>query len=371
MAMGTEGVGPRYDDPYHYARRGSMAWATPQHSRSEVDRAGNVFAERESGDPESALQIIGNWRASHAFPLNTFQMGMRTRCRSVDPAAIVAQRVKRLSSIRSKLERQATMQLSQMQDIGGCRAVLTDVAGAQQVRDLCLSSRFKHRLYKLDDYIDHPKSSGYRSIHLVYRYVSDRSDTYNGLLIEVQVRSKLQHAWATAVETVGTFLEQSLKASQGSEEWLSFFRLMGSAMAASEGCSPVPGTPSGLELLSELREHATRLDVVAKLTTYQQTIGLLNVPELRNAKYFLLELLPGEGVVRVQAFQERDLDRASDRYLEVERSLTGAGSEAVLVSVDSIDALQRAFPNYFLDTRVFLDALKATIAETGSGKAGA
>jgi len=48
-----------------------MAWATPQHSRSEVDRAGRVLSGREAGDLDNALAIIGNWRTSHGFPLNT------------------------------------------------------------------------------------------------------------------------------------------------------------------------------------------------------------------------------------------------------------------------------------------------------------
>jgi hypothetical protein len=343
--------------------RSAMAWATPQYSRSEVDRAGRILAGREAGDLDGALAVIGNWRTAHGFPLNTFQMGMRTRCRQPDPSAIVAQRIKRLSSIKAKLERQATMQLSQMQDIGGCRAVLKDVETAKQVRDLCLASHFKHRLAKEDNYIDCPKTSGYRGIHLVYRYVSDRKDTYKGLLIEVQIRSQLQHAWATAVETVGTFLQQSLKASQGSDEWLRFFVLMSSAMAAREGCPPVPGAPgSASELLAELRERANSLDVASRLSAYHSTIPLLDVPQVKGAKYFLIELRPGDHSVSVLAFPERELPQASDKYLEVERNLSGPGAEAVLVSVDSIDALRRAYPNYFLDTRVFITAMNEAIS---------
>lgn len=77
----------------------------------------------------------------------------------------------------------------------------------------------KHELEAVDDYIADPRSSGYRGTHLIYRYFSDRVETYNGLRVEVQLRSHLQHAWATAVETVGTFLKQALKASQGHEQW--------------------------------------------------------------------------------------------------------------------------------------------------------
>jgi len=37
-----------------------------------------------------------------------------------------------------------------------------------------------------------------------------------------------------------------------------------------------------------------------------------------------------------------------------ERVQKNSGTDAVLVSVDSVIALQRAYPNYFADTRVFL-----------------
>lgn len=339
-----------------------MTWARPGYTKSVVDRAGRVLVGREIGDLDQALQVIGNWRASHSFPLNTMQMGLRDRALQVDPAALVAQRIKRLSSITFKLQRQPTMQLSQIQDIGGCRGVLSDVEVVKDVRDRFLASRIKHRLVKENNYIDCPKASGYRGVHLVYRYFSDRSKTYNGLLIEVQVRSQFQHAWATAVETVGTFLDQSLKASQGSEEWLAFFVLMSSAIAVREGCPPVPGSPSSArQLIKELRAAAKKLDVEKKLTAYHATIPLLRLPEVRGSKYFLLELRPSSGQVNVTSFKERELESANERYLAVERQLTAPGDEAVLVSVDSIDSLRRAYPNYFLDTRVFIDAMNEAI----------
>ncbi len=66
-------------------------------------------------------------------------------------------------------------------------------------------------LAQKDDYIEHPKESGYHGIHLIYQYRSDKRTDNNSLKIEVQLRSQLQHAWATAVETVGTFVQQALK----------------------------------------------------------------------------------------------------------------------------------------------------------------
>jgi len=342
-----------------------MTWATPQYSRSQVNRAGDVLIAdlRSPNDEDWALQVINNWRASHSFPLNTFQMGLRTRARQVDSSALIAQRVKRLSSIEYKLRIQPGMRLSRMQDIGGCRAVVADVPAVRNLRDLYVKSHLKHRLVKEDDYISEPKRSGYRSVHRVYRYVSDRSATYNTLQIEVQMRSQLQHAWATAVETVGTFLQQSLKASQGSDEWLRFFTLMGSAVARLENTTLVPDTPtSRSELIRDLKHYITCLDVHGKLSAYSATIRTLEKPEVRGAHYFLLDLRPSEGTVTINTFARNELQVATAQYLETERQLTGPGSEAVLVSVESLGLLRRAYPNYFLDTGVFLDTVKRAVA---------
>jgi hypothetical protein len=256
------------------------------------------------------------------------------------------------------------MQLSQMQDIGGCRAVLSDVKGVYELRELYEnSSRIRHQLTREDDYIAQPKPSGYRSVHRIYRYVSDKKGTYNGLRIEMQIRSRLQHAWATAVETVGTFLEQALKASQGQKEWLDFFILMGSAVAIRENTPLVPGTPtSETELVSQLKQHATKLEVEKRLGAYQETLRMVTMVEMPEAKYFLVELRPRLGSIKVGAYREKDLTRATEDYLKVEQTLDEPGSEAVLVSVESLDTLRRAYPNYFLDTRIFLEILKELIS---------
>lgn len=82
-----------------------MAWAKLQHDRSEVDAAGRMLAKLTFPvtDVEglNALSTINNWRASHAYPLNTFQLTLRRKARKIERDAIVAQRAKRLESIHA------------------------------------------------------------------------------------------------------------------------------------------------------------------------------------------------------------------------------------------------------------------------------
>jgi hypothetical protein len=67
-----------------------------------------------------ALAIINNWRSSHRYPLNGIQVNLRKITTKLDSDPTVAQRIKRLPSIRHKLERFHGMDLARMQDIGGC-----------------------------------------------------------------------------------------------------------------------------------------------------------------------------------------------------------------------------------------------------------
>src|SRR5260221_9633788 len=163
------------------------------------------------------------------------------------------------------------MNMAQIQDIGGCRAIMRDVTQVNALVDIYKheSRGIKHKLAKEQDYILNPKTSGYRGIHLIYKYRSEKVNTYDDMRVEIQVRTLLQHAWATAVETVGTFIKQSLKSSQGEEDWLRFFALMSSAMAIEEGKPIVPGTPDDFNKLRlEIIALATSLDVVGHLTTF-------------------------------------------------------------------------------------------------------
>jgi ppGpp synthetase/RelA/SpoT-type nucleotidyltranferase len=86
-----------------------------------------------------------------------------------------------------------------MQDIGGCRAVVGTLAEVAALRQQYMRSKSRHVLLREDDYIVSPKPSGYRSLHLIFRFRSLGYAQYNYLLFEVQLRTAFQHAWATAV----------------------------------------------------------------------------------------------------------------------------------------------------------------------------
>lgn len=336
----------------------------PEFSRTDVNKAGMTFIDQDADETakEQALNIINNWRVSHNFPLNTFQWRLRSVSKKINPDCLVAQRIKRLVSIKLKLQLQSDMKLSQMQDIGGCRAIMKDISELDQLVNVYKheSRGIKHKLHKEQDYITEPKISGYRGVHLIYKYNSDKSTDYKDMRIEIQIRTLMQHAWATAVETVGTFINMPLKSSLGDDGWLRFFALMGSAMAISEGKPIVPNTTENIiDLRKEITFLSNKLEVEKHLATFRESIQVLSSGRRTNdAYYYLLELDPEAGRVIIKSYSQNQLKTASSDYLTLEKRITDGKRDAVLVSADSIESLRLAYPNYYLDTDIFLKQLK-------------
>lgn len=346
-----------------------MTFPVPKYTRNQVNKAGEYLRSIQTDEKEIDFQIyrwaytvLSNWRVSHSYPINTFNSTLRKKLKTVDPDALVAQRLKRTPSILHKLERFPKMQLSRMQDIGGLRAIVGSVKELEAIHKIYKTSRFSHELVSEYDYVTSPKTSGYRSIHLVYRYKNAKQEIYDGIQIELQFRTKLQHTWATAVETAGTFLEQPLKSSEGSDDWLNFFALAGSAFSYLEGLKPVPGFEhlGRQETFLATIAEAERLDIKNTLLGYSNALKAIP-KDTANAAYYLVELdLTGEQKsVSVKSFSRDNLQFASDEYAKAEeRATIGDALQVVLVSAGSIQSLKLAYPNYFLDTHGFLAQLK-------------
>ncbi|MCY3801776.1 MAG: RelA/SpoT domain-containing protein [Chloroflexi bacterium] len=291
------------------------------------------------------------------------QTYLRSKSKQFDQRSLVSQRIKRLSSIESKLCRIPSLKLTQMQDIGGCRSVVGNLRHVDELVDVYHRSRIKHELIRENDYIANPKPCGYRSHHLVYRYYSDKNDIYTGLRIEIQIRSRLQHAWATAVETVGTFTQQALKSSQGERKWLRFFQLMSTVLALQENRPGTPSTPDNrTDLIAELKYYTSELDVINRLRTYRVVAQMY--PMLKDVRYFLLHVDSENEQTIVKGFRSNELNVASNEYLEAEQKLRGTHSgDTVLVSVESLESLRHAYPNYFLDTSRFLEEVELAVSD--------
>lgn len=350
-----------------------MAWARPLSTSAEMDAVGEVLIDASaSADARSrALSKLNSWRSAHGFPLNSIQMLLRSRAGRIGGAKpVVAQRLKRLQAIESKLRRFKNLKLGHYQDIGGCRAVLRNVSQVQKLIQVFKSGGgSRHELFRENDYITHPKADGYRSHHLVYRYdsASELHRLWNGILIEIQVRSQAQHMWAAAVETAGFITGQSLKSGSGSLAWRRFFALASSVLAREEAAPTVPGTPENpRELVAELKSLDEGLGAVSMLAVGGVAVDSMvrNLRRtVRNADYFLLEVDYATKRISVGSFLSADSGEATDAYAEAEQRIAAQpGVQVVLVRAQSLSAAIKAYPSFFLDTSKFCMAIVREIS---------
>ena len=351
-------------------------WVQRSYSKGEIDRAGTILIPWWINYPNHALtpdqlghayEVVQNWRTSHAMPLLTFRMGLTLRATRVESNALVAQRLKRFSSLMNKLAREPNMKLSQMHDLGGCRAIVSDVDAVERLFSLY---RGPQDLLKFDsegslkcyDYIRTPKPDGYRGIHVVGRYRPrvQKNEPWSGHRIEIQLRSQLQHAFATAVETVTTFTRFPLKFGGGPDEWRRFFSLMGSALALREGTPLVEGVPTDRdELIQELRERTKGLKVRQRLAGWTRALRHLPRRNVTKFKWLLLVLNVVENTIKVTGFNDRR--KAAEALDALEKREGEAKIDAVLVWVRSVTDLKAAYPNYYADTADFIEALNEAL----------
>ena len=344
-----------------------MTAAGAGYSRSRVDRAGAVLKDDSAAGAEraKARPIFGWWRGRHRVPLAEVCGLVAERSRRVTTDGFLALRLKRLPSVEAKLRRFPTMRLSRMQDLGGCRAVVPSVREAEEVRALCRDLGPHDRLRE-NDYLAEPKGDGYRGIHLVWGYRAETPEAApgDGRRIEIQIRSRLQHAWATAVETVDALRETQLKiGGSGSGDWKRFFALMGSVHALEEGRPLVPGTPPApAELRSEVSALAGRLGARSIFAGVAPAIEA--AAEGEGAGWTLLTLDAGARRLRLRRYPPDRIEEAQREYLQLEERHEGDPSVQVcLVSVESADTLRRAYPNYFLEVGLFVESLRRFLEE--------
>jgi GTP pyrophosphokinase len=176
----------------------------------------------------AAYQKVVEYRSMHSYPMSRVTTSVRywVNVTTGDPSLRPSQRHKRMNRIIDKLHRYPRMRLSQMEDIGGCRAVLPSLSDVYGVVGH-ITKRWPEA--EVVDYVAQPKQSGYRAIHVVERR--------DGRLIEVQLRTRNQDQWAVAVETwAAPAVDFNLKDDPGSAPAVvcRYFQVAGSVLALAD-----------------------------------------------------------------------------------------------------------------------------------------
>lgn len=342
-----------------------MSWVELEYSKKQVRRSGDyLISKQDDLDLDidmfmNSFDTLSNWRSSHAYPMQSMIGYIRKKSFDVDDKAIIVQRLKRTPSILSKLRREKGMKLDRMEDIAGCRVVVSNKSAVYAVRENIVNGRTRNILRRERDYIKTPKDSGYRGIHLIYRYNGAKT-SFSNHSVELQIRSKIQHSWATAVEVVGTFTGQALKASKGHDAWLNFFKLASIAFADVENRKLAKNVDTKERV--ELIKYIERLGVVDRLRAFAVSTQHLGKYSKSRGEYFLLKLDIEESNINIRGYASEDLSQATDEYAKLETEFKDdTTKDVVLVSASSVNGLKKAYPNYFADTTEFMKTVDKLI----------
>ena len=303
------------------------------------------FEERNN-----AIRILADYRSLYEYPIQSMLTSFINTATRVDKKAIVVRRLKRIPSIVGKIRRFPKMKITRMGDIGGIRIILNDIKDVFKVKEMLLKRRTKNKLVSEKDYITNPKISGYRSIHLTYAYNGLNND-YKGLRIELQIRSKIQHSWATAVEVAGTFNRQNLKAGLGNEKWLFFFENVSKAFASLEKKETIEA-----HLRKEIQKQVNDLNIINVLEVC--SVAIKNNEKKKG--WYLLQLNTEKK--EIYARYEKYLEEITEEYRRIEQEISEDNTkDVVMVSASSLKELKQAYPNYFADTDFFIANLKRVL----------
>lgn len=172
---------------------------TRETSKTQIDRLGDRLRKGNISDDD--LRLLDVYRRSFSETYDVVVGTIRKEL-ALEPTGRPA---KSTTSISDKLRRES-IRLTQIQDIAGCRLIVTDIANQELVVQ-SLKSLFED--ITVVDRRTQP-SHGYRAVHMIVNCL--------GKTIEIQVRTALQHLWAELSEKFSDVVNPAIKYGGGDED---------------------------------------------------------------------------------------------------------------------------------------------------------
>lgn len=325
-------------------------------NRSEIHRLGKnireAYGDGTGSVVEEDLQKLQDYRVSFRDTIAEVFKILFDISKRVDPQCIVTYRIKRINSIVEKLKRYPTTALEHMIDIAGCRCI---TGSTEQVYKIAKklqehpSITIKEADYK--DYIKSPKPDGYRSLHI---YVSLSNG--DGKKVEIQIRNREHHDWATLVEISDVIIPESrLKEYHTPSDLAEFHRIL----SAKEDSLTEEEKKTYFKVL-EKYDYINLLQKVFLQNTYIR-YQWLNTKSSRLKNFYLIEagVATKTRINCYQTFQE-----AEDAYFERFRQDTNANIVLTQIQNVTFEQLSMAYSNYVLSTHNFVsDCLNRYLKE--------
>ena len=322
-------------------------------TKSSIDKAGRILATADPyGDEAFEMEMVfDEYRKSHLHPLSEMTLQLQSWLGEYRSKYYIAQRLKRKPQILRKLRR-LSVRLTQLQDIGGCRIVVSTNADVERLLTFLRAHASRNgplRFVRETDYRHRGRDdSGYRAVHVIIEHSARK--------LELQIRSRIQHYWAESIERTSIIYGHYLKELQGHPVVVRYYKELSELFFEIES-GRMPQTAQKLKL-EELRHDAESLilqsDKHRVFDSYVNEGIIKTLVEKEKAlgsnglNNWIIVFDWNQGCFISWDTVARDPDEAIQKYIESERVFpVDDGYEVVLVGSSDVATLRETHSHYF------------------------
>ena len=316
-----------------------------------------------------------NFREAHNIIIKLFTIELKKV--NFSKQHLTASRNKRIETIISKLRRPEKPKLDRIHDIAGTRIIFENIKSLEDYIDILENTELVNFKEKINEdknrynYIKNPKSDGYRSIHKVFYYSSnipystlnEKRFNLENKKIELQLRTRLQHIWATTVEIYDIINKSNIKTGTHNKletkEGL-FFKKCSLVFEGIESNDVEKIKININEIFrdKDLVEIYNRLKGIKNIKNIQlpKTLGsdevFILITDLNKGKTTFFTTDP------IEKNDKQDTFLINASYRRLEEKNTKGEYILLLLTLGDIKKLKNVYPNYFLNTNKFISILK-------------
>mgnify|MGYP003109881364 CR=1 FL=1 len=308
-----------------------------KYTSGDIKRLGGSIVKNKGYVTDPELELLQEYRKSFIEPLTqSFNKLIKIK-NNVSKDGIIAFRLKRIITIINKVLRNPQMHLNRMGDIAGIRLIFdTD---DQVYRALTFIKNEFEISGRVRNYIENPKTIGYRGIHIYIK------DPIHKKLIEVQLRTREYHNWSTLVEITDLLYNTRLKeiGYDNHPEFGEFHRLISSNDELSEDqANHLYNVLKKYHFIDRLSKTFRRNNSEVKKQWHAAS---------SKSRYFLIESST-EDVPKLTGFVNYDL--AEEAYFKAYKNNSESLLVLTAIQKPTFDQISVAYANYILSYHTFI-----------------
>lgn len=166
----------------------------------------------------SDLEIINKYRNQHKKIICSVFTDICDISKKVHNNSVIVFRLKRIDSIVRKLTRLETG-LDRLQDIAGCRIIVDSIAQINSIVEK-IDNHPSLKIKRTRNYIQNPRDSGYKSYHVIVEKIGFEHQ------VEIQIRTRNHHYWATFVEIIDHTFDIKIKEGDENKKIMRIHKLL-------------------------------------------------------------------------------------------------------------------------------------------------